>query len=112
MDEVDKILDKSVRSQFQNPDVASRLWLEHLGIPLFDDVPRNVVATMNRTFAKRHPITNNLGVVDRKYLERVESGELHGREVRVSVAEVEAALDATSTVLTNLYRRLFGDSSG
>ena len=64
---------------------------------------------MTRTFAKRHPITHNLGGVDRKYLARVASGELHGREVRVSVAEVEAAIDATSTVLTTVYRRLFGD---
>lgn len=107
-DEVDKLLDKSVRSQFQNPDAASRLWHEHLGVSLFDGVSPDVVTTMTRAFAKRHPITHNLGVVDRKYLERVESGELHGREVRVSVAEVEAAIDATSTVLTNLYRRLFG----
>lgn len=112
MDEVDKLLEKSVRSQFQNPEVASRLWLEHVGVSLFDDVPPNVVAIMSRAFAKRHPITHNLGVVDRKYLERVESGELHGREVRVSVAEVEAAIDATSAVLTNLYRRLFRHSVG
>ena len=111
-DEVDKFLDKTVRSQFQNPDVASRLWLEHLSVPLFEDVPPIVVATMSRVFAKRHPITHNLGIVDRKYLERVESGELHGREVRVSVAEVETAIDATSTVLTKLYRRLFGQSRG
>ncbi len=111
-DEVDKLLDKNVRSQFQNPDVASRLCLELLGVPLFEDVPPNVVVTISRAFAKRHPITHNLGIVDRKYLERVESGELHGREVRVSVAEVEAAIDATSTVLINLYRRLFGHSVG
>lgn len=108
-EEVDKLLDKTIRSQFQNPDLASRLWLEHLGLSLFDAVPAEVVATMTRTFAKRHPIAHNLGVVDRKYLERVASGELNGREVRVSVAEVEAAIDATSTVLTTVYRRLFGD---
>jgi hypothetical protein len=111
-EEVDKLLDKRIRSQFQNPALASRLWLEHLGLSLFDDVPPNVVATMSRTFEKRHPITHNLGVVDRKYLERVESGELHGREIRVSVSEVEAAIDATSTVLTALYRRLFRSSAG
>jgi hypothetical protein len=67
---------------------------------------------MRRTFEKRHPITHNLGIVDRKYLARVESGELHGREIRVSVTEVEAAIEATSTVLTTLYRRLFGGSAG
>jgi hypothetical protein len=111
-DEVDKLLEKTIRSQFQNPELASRLWLEHLGLSLFDEVPPNVVATVSRTFAKRHPITHNLGVVDRKYLERVESGELHGREVRVSVAEVEAAIESTATVLTTVYRRLFRESPG
>jgi hypothetical protein len=67
---------------------------------------------LSRTFAKRHPITHNLGVVDRKYLERVESGKLHGREVRVSVAEVEAAIESTATVLTTVYRRRFGETAG
>ena len=111
-EEVDKLLEKTIRSQFQNPELASRLWLDHLGLSLFDEVTPNVVATLSRTFAKRHPITHNLGVVDRKYLERVESGELHGREVRVSVAEVEAAIESTATVLTTVYRRLFAESPG
>jgi hypothetical protein len=111
-DEVDKLLEKTIRSQFQNPELASRLWLEHLGLSLFAEVPPNIFATMSRTFAKRHPITHNLGIVDRKYLERVESGELNGREVRVSVAEVEAAIESTATVLTTVYRRLFRESAG
>lgn len=110
-EEIEKLLDKTIRSQFQNPDLASRLWLEHVGLPLFDQVSPETFASMSRTYAKRHPITHNLGVVDRKHLERVESGELHGREVRVSVAEVETAIDATSTVLMTVYRRLFGDSA-
>jgi hypothetical protein len=112
IDEVDKLLERTIRSQFQNPELASRLWRDHLGLSLFDEVTPNVVATLSRTFVKRHPITHNLGVVDRKYLERVESGELHGREVRVSVAEVEAAIESTATVLTTVYRRLFRESAG
>lgn len=106
-EEIDRFLDKVVRSQFQNPDVAARLFQQHLGIHLFPPAPEGLMGSMNDTFAKRHPITHNLGVVDRKYLERVESGELQGREIRVSVPEVESAIDGTFRVLCDLYRRLF-----
>jgi hypothetical protein len=107
IDEVDRFIHKIVRSQFQNPEVAALLFQEHLGIDLFPATLAGVLSSLNETFAKRHPITHNLGVVDRKYLERVESGELRGREVRVSVAEVENAIDGTLRTLSNLYRRLF-----
>ncbi len=111
-EEADRFLERVVRSQFQNPSVAAQLLRQHLAIELFADVRDDLVESMTQTFAKRHPITHNLGVIDRQYLERVQSGELQGREVRVSVAEVEAAIDASSEVLVKLYRRMFSDTAG
>lgn len=43
-------------------------------------------------FEKRHPVAHNLGVIDRKYLERVQVAEAEGREVRIDAAEIEALI--------------------
>lgn len=53
---------------------------------------------LSSAFNKRHPITHNLGVIDRKYLERARSAEDEGKEVLVSVEEVETAIAASVKV--------------
>ena len=59
------------------------------------------------TFEKRHPITHNLGLVDRKYLRKVRSGELQGRDVRVTADDVSRATELTTRVLGNIYKQAF-----
>jgi len=54
-------------------------------------------------FKKRHPITHNLGVIDRKYL--LQSG-LHGRvgrELRIQAKEVETALQDVLAVVSDIH---------
>jgi hypothetical protein len=62
---------------------------------------------LSLTFEKRHPITHNLGVVDRKYLERVHSGELQGREIRITPDEVVEAIGLCGRVFADIYAKLF-----
>lgn len=47
---------------------------------------------MSQAFEKRHPIAHNLGVVDRKYLERIQQAEREGREVRITPSEISVFL--------------------
>jgi len=54
----------------------------------------------------RHPITHNLGVVDRKYIDKVRSGEL-GTEVRVDKAEILQTAQIVYSVLSEFHGRLF-----
>jgi ribosomal protein L37AE/L43A len=108
--EIDSFLERIIRSQFQNPQLAASLLRDHLALDLFAGVESSHLDAINSTFAKRHPITHNLGIVDRKYLERMRTGELHGRDVRVSVGEVELAIDTASSILINMYRRICGSS--
>lgn len=51
------------------------------------------------SFEKRHPVTHNLGIIDRKYLERAQMAEREGREVRITPAEIEQ-------LLTNVERAI------
>jgi len=62
---------------------------------------------LDRVFQKRHPITHNLGVVDKKYLERVRSGEAEGTEVRVEKSEILETANVTFAVLSEFHERLF-----
>lgn len=54
-------------------------------------------------FEKRHPITHNLGVVDRRYLEKVQRGEQEGREIRITIPEIMTLLDDVSEAVSAIY---------
>jgi hypothetical protein len=62
---------------------------------------------LDRVFQKRHTITHNLGVVDRKYIEKARSGEAAGTEVRVGKMEIVEMAKITNTVLAEFHNRLF-----
>ena len=66
---------------------------------------------LDRVFQKRHPITHNLGVVDRKYIERVRSGELEGTEVLVEKAEILQTAQTIYSVLSEFHSKLFPTTS-
>jgi hypothetical protein len=61
---------------------------------------------LSASFEKRHPIAHNLGVVDRKYLERAQQYEAEGREVRISPEEIGSLLDAVERAVTAIRARL------
>ena len=66
---------------------------------------------LDRVFQKRHPITHNLGVIDRKYIEKVRSGELEGTEVRVDKEEVLQTAQTVYLVLSEFHSKLFPTTS-
>ncbi len=111
-EEAAQILEKKIRNKYQSIFSAMTTFQEYIGVDLFDGISDGDIAFLRATFEKRHPITHNLGVVDRKYLERARTGELEGREVRVTAQEVERAADITRRVLSHAYQRVFqsGDS--
>lgn len=63
---------------------------------------------LSRCFEKRHPVTHNLGVVDRKYLERAQEVEREGREVRISENEVTVLLEDIYSAISDIHHALVG----
>ena len=61
-------------------------------------------------FEKRHPITHNLGVVDRKYLERSQGQVRQGREVRITESEVQTLLDDVMAAVSASHAARFGST--
>jgi len=70
---------RKLGSGFQNVEVATRFFLDHLSVHDLAVPSPNDLDLLQRIFEKRHPITHNLGVVDRKYLERARALKRRGR---------------------------------
>lgn len=97
-------IESKVRNRFQSVALAPAAFAEVTGRDLFEGCSEQEVEWLRQIFEKRHPITHNLGVIDRKYLARVESGETLGREVRVTATEVGRAIDLVERVLAQAYQ--------
>ncbi len=96
-----------LRNAFQNPAHAAEVVRNELGVDLFGPIGREGEEAVGSTFQKRHAITHNLGVVDRKYLEHGSATSSLGREVPVTGEEVGRTVDLVEQVLATLYARLF-----
>ena len=96
-----------LRNAFQNPERSAQIARDDLGVDLFDPIEAEHAQTIKTTFQKRHAITHNLGVVDRKHLEHGDGAEGLGREVSLTAAEVSGTVDLLEQVLSGVYQRLF-----
>lgn len=95
------------RNAFQNPGRAADIARNDLGTDLLSAIGPDGEEAMGTIFQKRHAITHNLGVVDRKYLEQGSASGGLGREVPLSADEVEKTVDLVEKVLASLYAELF-----
>lgn len=93
---------------FQNISRTRQQLADLFVVTVPEDGPWPILAA---AFEKRHPITHNLGVVDRKYLERAQAAERHGREVRIAATEVEAMLVAIRDAVAFVHASLFNRST-
>jgi hypothetical protein len=98
------ILEKQIRNRFQGVRSADAAFRDLFSKPLLVDFADSDVEFLSDVFEKRHPITHNLGVVDRKYLNRVKSGEFEGREVRVTAYEIVVSIDLCERMIAAAYR--------
>ena len=97
---------------FQNIERMRQQMVDLFAATVPDDEPWKILAA---AFEKRHPIAHNLGVVDRKYLQRAQAAERHGREVRITATDIEEMLLAISASITFAHSapfRLSEDSTG
>lgn len=100
---VTSILSKEVRNKFQSTRLGAALYAKLIGGDLFGCLNDSDRQALEHTLEKRHPITHNLGVVDRKYLERVASSAAEGSEVRVTPEEVLSAVALVERVVASVY---------
>jgi hypothetical protein len=95
---------KKVGNAFQNVARAGELLSHILAISAVPAAPWD---ELGASFEKRHPITHNLGVVDRKYLERAQTPEREGGEIRITAVEVGHTLDYVLAAVSAVHDKLF-----
>jgi hypothetical protein len=106
-EEIETIFKNKVRNRFQDPTGSAEIIQSQLSVNLFESQDPKAIETLKLTFGKRNPITHNLGVVDRKYINTVLSAEREGRELRVVPDEITHAIDISLGILRFLHGRLF-----
>ena len=100
---------KKIGNRFQSIERSSEWMKEYLRVDPFEDLSQDDTQTLSLTFEKRHPITHNLGIVDRKYLDKVLSGDLEGRDVPVTVEEIQRAAGLCHAALAHVHQKLFAE---
>lgn len=98
---------KDVGNAYQNVGRAQKVFFEVTGTALIGAVPTDEVLELQRAFEKRHPIAHNLGVIDKKYLARVQASGRPGRELKVMASEILRAMAIVHAVVMDVHIRLF-----
>lgn len=96
---------KKIGNSFQSTERSKEQLLKLFG---YSPSQPDLWERLSRCFEKRHPVTHNLGVVDKKYLERAQQAEREGREVRISENEVAALLEDIYSAISDIHRALAG----
>jgi len=105
--EIEKFF-KKTGNAFQNIQRSKKILSEHFEIDLLQGLSAADAEYLARAFEKRHPITHNLGVVDKKYIERVRAAEKEGREILISAGEISRAIELSFRIFESLHTRMFG----
>ena len=104
---VESIMGKTVRNRYQSPVSGAECFKEITALDLLSSLDATQRTALALTFAKRHPITHNLGVVDRKYIDQAQSAEMEGRDVRLNEGDVEEAISLALDVIRSAHHQLF-----
>jgi hypothetical protein len=107
-DDIDKFF-KRVGNAFQNVDRTEQILREHFNVDAFSSLALEEKQLLEETFAKRHLITHNLGVIDRKYLENARNAQEEGREVLVNESDIPSAIELLTRVFADIHKHLFRD---
>jgi hypothetical protein len=106
-EDVHEFMTKRIRNVFQSPRRSVEVTKEYLGHGLFEGWSDDDLHALESIFEKRHPITHNLGVIDRKYLERAQQAEKEGRDIRVTRDEILQAIEQILSALHALHTKVF-----
>ena len=97
---------RQVGNSFQNIRRTEEFLSARLDLQALPGLSPEERDALSAIFEKRHPITHNLGVVDRKYLENAATAAREGREVSVTPDEITQALATASRVFRALGEQL------
>lgn len=105
--EIDDIFRRRIRNRFQGIDGAIEVLEQVFDTDIAATIDSNILETLKQTLEKRHPITHNLGITDKKYIERVQANEEEGRDVYLDEQEVQTAMDTVVQLIRQIHADWF-----
>ncbi len=94
---------KKIGNSFQSIQRTKARLKDLFGFDLGSDTKWDSFAS---SFEKRHPVTHNLGVIDRKFLEKEQEAGREGREVRITCSEVQNLLVSSQEAVAFIHKSL------
>lgn len=108
-EEVEQALHQ-IGNRFQSVERTAVYLIQEFKLPGLPGLSPEDRDRLGLIFEKRHPITHNLGVVDRKYLEKAAAAAREGREVSVTPAEITEAMAMSRRVFGELVSQLLAET--
>lgn len=97
---------KSLKNAFQNVSRAESTFQTDLNWKLFDSISQSELDFLGFQFAKRHTITHNLSLVDKKFRDIAQSFQDEGQEVEIRSHDVEQLLKVIEKILAHNIKQL------
>lgn len=97
---------KNIRNNFQRLEGAENLYSKDLNFALLDKCNKEDKNFLHEQFLKRHVLTHNLGLVDKKYIEKAQIYEKQGVELDIKSNEVLRALDIVVNIVSATAKSL------
>jgi hypothetical protein len=95
-----------IHVNFQRLESAEALFSEDLGFALFAECDQNDKTFLQEQFLKRHVLTHNLGLVDKKYIEKAQRYERQGTGLDIKPIDVSRALEIVVGIVTTASKCL------
>jgi len=88
-----------IRGNFQQLEGAETLFLEDLEFALLAKCDQKDRAFLQDQFLKRHVLTHNLGLIDKKYIEKAQAYKKQGEELDIEPGDVLRALELVKDII-------------
>jgi len=98
---------KKIGNSFQSIERTKAQLIGLFGFDLGTDARWEYLSS---SFMKRHPVTHNLGIIDRKYLGKEQEAGPEGREVRLTAPEIDNLLVQVQEAIAVIHAGLLKSS--
>lgn len=94
----------SIGTNFQRIDAAGSHFTKNLKFSLYDGISEGDMDFLQNEFLKRHVLTHNMGLIDKKYLKRAKSYDREGAELNITAEDVLKTLNVVQNIIFNAVK--------